>query len=379
MRAVKNKIFLSDGMTLVELMVAIGVTAIMMTLSISIFMSQHKSFVNIQEANEAQETMPSAMTILQRDLMEAGWSVSPEMAFYFNDGGSTSADQIYLNDVNVIDIAVVRGTDNVSDLPVMVDRRRRACPGCRILNKDNDVDQDDIDGAVLWTAASSVKFDRKEKLDINWLEDKSADHENDFIKNMYIITDSYTPSQKVAKITDVNEDEGILTLSNVIDGYQDSGDTGKYIAPAIYYEIHYDTTNKQWTLRRNDRNTSGSQPMAENIVDMQVAYCESLSSPPSAADCNSDTNPKSKWYCNKPSSECPMANFDPSKIYAIRVTLVTKNTHQDKSLFGNEKYCRPAIENRAKTNMGNTSEKNNECGYKYRVYTTRLTPRNTQQ
>ena len=83
------------GMTLVELMVSIGVTLTVMALTVSIFMGQYKSYVKSKDASKIQESLPPAVELLKRDLMLAGWSVRPEMAFFFEDGGANGSDRIY--------------------------------------------------------------------------------------------------------------------------------------------------------------------------------------------------------------------------------------------------------------------------------------------
>lgn len=345
MKHVRQKLCFCDGMTLVELMVAVGITAIMMTLSISIFMSQHKSYVNIQDANQAQETMPAAMEILKRDLMEAGWSVTPKMAFYVEDGGATSSDKIYMNDISIIDI-LPRLPDNRSDLRIMVDRRRRACPGCRSFPSG-------------WAGPDdSMTFASEDELDINLLDTKSSDNGTpDFNdEGMYVITDTDNVTHKIAKISSISG--GTITFDRDVDG--------TFIAPAIYYEVDNDNS----TLRRSDRNTGGAQPLAENIADLQVAYCV-------AASPDGCSDPSVNWHCNGIGS-CPTDSFDPTKIQMVRLTLVIRNAHRDKSLENNPKYCRPARENREATDTSDAVLKEKECGYKYRTYTTQFVPRNAR-
>ena len=74
-------------MTLVELMVAVGVTTIIMALSTLIFMSQYKSYRTSHATKTTETDIQKAVEYVRDDVTLAGWAVKPQMAFYFVDGG----------------------------------------------------------------------------------------------------------------------------------------------------------------------------------------------------------------------------------------------------------------------------------------------------
>jgi hypothetical protein len=146
---------------------------------------------------------------------------------------------------------------------------------------------------------------------------------------------------------------------------------GSFVTPAIYYCVDNgadgacnpinatndsgttaDDWNEDWILRRSDRDSQGRQALADNVVDLQVAYRD-------------DTG----WHCDGVGS-CPANIFDPSKVQLIRVTLVMRSKHLVVD-EGHAGYCRPLVENRAAAVAGS-----DECGYRYRTYTVQVHSRN---
>lgn len=339
------------GMTLVELMVSIAVTMVVATLSISIFTSQYKSHLKLSDSHELQESIPPVVETIKRELMEAGWAVLPQMAFYFVDGGVNGSDEVFINDVNIIQVSM----NNATELP-----------------RANDLlkDPDNALCASIINAGDQVTIEPD--YGFRSLEDRQTctnplDTDGDCIidfpnvtsddtRRFYLITDSLT--KKVGRITETQANGSQATFS------LDREVAGTLAAPAIHYCVDDgnnaacdpDGTAATWILWRSDRNTEG--PFAENVVDLQVAY----------RDQDGVT-----WYgaagCTAP---CAPASFNPAEIDLIRCTLITRVGHQNPALKNNPKYCRPAAENRAAAAVGS-----NECGYTYRTFTFLLRPRNT--
>ena len=320
------------GMTLVEFMVAIGITAILMTITVTIFMNQNKTYVASQDAHEAQETMPAAIHILQQDLMEAGWSVLPQMAFFFNDGGTGSPDEIYLNDVNVIILE--------DDVGIWTSTSRKACPGGM-----------EIDSV----ASSKIKV---QYLDLNYNEftDDSRDDEDDFFTGAFVI--AFTSGAPAVAPIDAKDNTTSpmmeIDLGSSVTG-SFSSSAGDYIAPAIRYRIDNNALVRNDRDSAADNETNPDWTIAEGIVDLQVAYLKGGS-----------------WVTT------PVAE-DPRDIDMIRVTLVTRSDNKVvDSEADPDRYCRPGVENRAATNPSNATEKEAECGYRYRTYTIQFAPRNAR-
>lgn len=316
-------------MTLVELMVAVAVTGLVMTLSLTIFSGQVKSFKRGQETKESQETNNICLELLKRDLAQAGWSVKPEMGFFFKDGGNSTADEIYINDTTLIDLNSQNGTRLMTQAD--------GCGGCAEV-----------------TAGSGSDSVTVSRLDIN--EDPTENPPEDFRaqKTHYVISDltSLVPGvNKVARITTSAANPLVL----------DRNLGGSYVAPAVYYFV--DTGH---ILKRSDRSSGGAQPFAANVVDLQVAYRDMSGNWYGVSGCaGTGVGPGGG------NPYCSMNPFDPYPINLIRLTLVTR-TADPLGVRNDLKYCRPAIENRSAATIGAE-----ECGFIYRSYTVTIRPRNT--
>lgn len=345
-------------MTLVELMVAVGITAIIMAISLSIFMSQNRTYNQSKNIKEAQETAQGGVELLKRDLMAAGWSVKPQMAFLFEDGAGVGneSDTITLNDYRIIDV----------DDPVMRDRFVNDvfdCPGGEMITG----------GPVVLQGTVNVP-----SIDIN------GDAGNDFVIGSFVITDSTTGADKTAQVSGVNPPA--LTLGSSI--------SGSFVAPAIRYSVV--NAAGQWSLNRADNTSGGTHPVTENVVDLQVAYKDNLDATNNTCTSKADqvtcsgqagcqwTNGSctGAWYgvqgCVTGSSGnglgtyCSFSPFDPTRIALIRVTIVTRSTNRVEGRVWDPAYCRPAAENHAAAAVGSA-----DCGYAYRTYTVLFEPRNT--
>uniref|UniRef100_A0A832ED71 Type IV pilus assembly protein PilW n=1 Tax=Desulfacinum infernum TaxID=35837 RepID=A0A832ED71_9BACT len=327
-------------MTLVELMVSLAVTALVMASVMGIFTAQHRNYVRDRSEKEAFLDTLDVVRVLERDLREAGWSVPANMALFIEDGGDNGSDRIYINDVDLID-------------PILHASRlvESSCPGCLRV--------DSLSGTHVtltdpWEPSPS-------DLDIN------ADGKKDFDNSSYhfVITDTTNPEKKVDYIKAISGTT--LTLYKGVEGTM--------LAPAIYYCVDTGAANchpngalETRVLRRSDRNTQGRVPVADNVVDLQVAYL--------AVD--NDTTSTTRWYgeanCSGPglgANKCTRNPFQPERIRLIRLTVVLRSPTKDKDRLNDPRYCRPAVENRR------AGTKPDECGYQYKVHTVHIHPRNT--
>jgi len=323
---------------LVELMVSITVTLAVMTLTVSIFMGQYKSYVKRTDANKIMESTPPVAELLKRDLMLAGWSVRPEMGFFFEDGGTNGTDRIYFNDSTIID----------EDHPDEINKfMQEDCSGCLQIETLNQLPRLDID-------------------------DEEGDQDDatgkDFVKGVYQFVMTSTGNSRTVRLGGSDPED----TSTAVEFFSTANApvylaVGTFVAPAIYYclddgnsaQCHPDGSPSQWVLRRSDRNSAGLQPMAENAVDLQVAY----------------RHITGVWYGTagcEDRGDCAPAFFSSAEIDLVRLTLVTRSSHRDKALINNATYCRPTVENRTGAALGS-----DECGYTYRVYSVQVKPRNT--
>ena len=301
------------GMTLVELLVAIAVTGIVMTISITVFLRQYESSRRSQGAKTTQVDSQFAIEMLKEEISLAGWGVLPKMAFYIEDGGTTGADRIYINDISVIN------PKSVSRMELMVDS---GCASCTTMNAGNNatsyvtlgngtnVFSGTIEPILYWTAGSGLARART-----------TGNTGSTNLFNATTITGQVTPAI----------------------GYCADGGDSSRCTPA-------DTT-ELWTLRKFSRSTGGQMlTVASDVADLQVTYSDGTTE-----------------YCNG-ASTCPMATFDASKIKWIKIAVVTRSREKTRSKE-DPSSCRPAVANRSAGATNST-----ECGYEYRTYTTTIGP-----
>ncbi len=313
------------GMTLVELMVSLSILAIVMVTVVGIFGAQYRNMGRDRGVKEATREGQISFEFLRLDLMEAGWSVAPEMSFYLEDGGTGRSDKIYINDTAVIDFA--------SNMDQLISEK---CPGCSRID-----------------AGSGTNSVTVNDLDVN------GDGVDDFAGAAYQFVISDDGASKIARILSVSGNQ--LTLGNALGGSR--------LAPAVYYcvddgnaDCHpASSTDPLWVLRRSDRSSGGRQAVAEDVVDLQVAYRDANGDWYGEAGCvGSGTGP----------GKCQMSPFDPRSIDLVRLTLVVRSRNQNRDLLGDPRYCRPAVENRA-AGVGA-----DECGRVYRLFSMMIHPRN---
>lgn len=311
------------GLTLVELMVAVAITTVVMSISIGIFINQYKSYRSGHAVKNSQSDNQKAIDMLKDDFALAGWSVRPELAFFVRDGGNNAPDDIFVNDPSLIPVDLGNSTKTTRQLVNMVDRD---CASC-----GRYVDQ------VLQAT-----------LDIN------EDNQNDLNNIPVVIVWNDTTSQ--ASVNSTNSGGNLATaISGQIQATPairycvDNGDVANNCTPS--------GSSETLVLRKHSQHTGGRQAMAENVVDLQVVYQD-------------DGN---NTYGNNGCSTCQMASFDASKVKWFDVSIVTRSRDRVRSTQ-DAGSCRPATGNRQGASYGS-----DECGYEYKTYTTRITPFNRLQ
>ncbi len=310
----------SNGMTLVELMVALSIVGVIMALSVSFFYAQFESYYSGKENKKVQITNLDVTELLRSELAEAGWSVSGDMAFAFVDGGSGGSDAIFINDTSIIDPA--------TDLGLLITDSCAGGAAIAATGTDNQV-------ALTSTSAAAV---------INNFVDTSNSTQG------YIITNSTTLSTKTAQITAYDSGNSTIDLASAVDG--------STAAPAVYYYV----ANNM--LMRWDRTSAGAQPVASNIVDLQVTYQDTDGYWYGAAGCNNSGTGANGFCSRNP--------FAPSSIQLVTVTLTTRSDNKTGGSGSDSRYCRPAVNNRNADATGSA-----DCGYIYRSFTITVRPRNT--
>jgi prepilin-type N-terminal cleavage/methylation domain-containing protein len=338
-----------QGMTLVEIMVTMVIIAIISGIVWNVSLFQMNSANKAGSVLEQEGAPTAALELLKRDLALAGYGILDEplnqphtknASLFIRDGGS-GPDKLYLNDGSYLDpvelgydicnyagyglIKTGSGTTNITL------KLKDPCPydeqdSC---SNTNPLDLDECPS----------QFDTSYGGDTN--EFKGGIWQ-------YVITNSVNPNSKVAKINTITGN----TLS------LDSAVTGNKVSPAVYYCVDYDGNDNNchpaggptMVLRRSSRDSGGRQPVANNIVDMQIAYKRGT-----------------KWYCDG-AGTCPMNPFYAGEVDLIRITLVART--------GSISSSDPAYTDL--TTVENGPSWGND-GYTYRVFSTSIKPRNNME
>jgi Tfp pilus assembly protein PilW len=328
----------SSGMTLIELLVAVGVTTIIMALSTLIFMSQYKSYRTSHATKTTETDIQKAVEFVRDDLTLAGWGVKPEMAFYLVDGGVNGPDQVYVSDISLMD------ANNTKQMRVMIDSGPLQCGGCR--RYQNNLPDTTDNSCSNSTTSYNI-------LNINC---DSLDTE--LISVPVLVWASGSNATRV-RATD--------SSGNLLNpGFS----TEKYVTPAVRYSVDNSTTATK-SLLRWARDTGGAQPIAEGVVDLQVIYGDNVTRSVltsdyfgNGADDNStSSHPRYGKLACTAGTDCKMDPFDSTHISWINLYVVTRSAERT----NDPSSCRPAIANRS---AGNATT----CGYAYRVYVSRITP-----
>ncbi|MGQ9670204.1 MAG: hypothetical protein ACUVWY_08580 [Desulfosoma sp.] len=331
----------SRAMTLVELMVALAVTALVVAAVGGVFSSQHRNYVRDRSEKEVIQDTVEVLRVLQRDLLQAGWAVAPKLAFLIRDGGSDGPDQIFVNDVDLIDPVINAGR--------IIEASE--CPGCLRVSSNS--------GSVVTLSDPwQPSADPQKVMDIN------EDNKTDFTVNgtyFFVISDATGLDNKTASVKNV--DNNSLTLADSL--------AGTFVTPAIFYcvdtgspECHPSGAQETLVLRRSDHRTGGALvPVADNVVDLQVVYQDDEGRWYGGAGC-AGTGLAGGNFCER-------SPFEPNRIRLIRLSIVLRSPTKDKDLPA-ASSCRPAVENRS---AGTAAE----CGYRYKVHTVLIHPRNTSR
>ncbi len=321
----KMRLIKKNGFTLLELMVSLAILGIVVGAIFAIFGHQEESYVKGKRMKEIQETAQPAIEIIKKDLIMAGWAVDPKMAFFIQDGGTGTSDSIYINDWTFVD------EDELLDEIYGYTTISSGSGTSAISIQDGDID----------TSANGKNGICPKPSDIRHCNDDN--NPDEFAAGIYqfIITDGTTTTgPSIGRIT--GYDGSTITLDRSVQGTK--------VAPAIYYGVN----SSRSSLQRSSISTPGGATegalLANNIVDMQVAY--------------RDNN--GIWYCDSSTSTCPMNPFDPTSIDLIRVSLVVRTS--GKTSFGFKSQNPWPLENR------NSGPFDND--FIYRTYTVYIKPRN---
>ena len=87
----------NSGFTIIELMIASALTAIVMTFTMQIFTVNNRTYIKIDSIVDAQQSVRAVASILERDLRHAGMMV-PEGSAVCGIDSTTAPDTLYVSD-----------------------------------------------------------------------------------------------------------------------------------------------------------------------------------------------------------------------------------------------------------------------------------------
>jgi prepilin-type N-terminal cleavage/methylation domain-containing protein len=270
----------SSGYTLVELLVALAVLAILTAQLFVVFSSQKRAYVNNERVLDVQEDARLVMDLLTTETRMAGYMVPRRAGVSSRDGGNGAADALCVSDPSVLDEDDVRTED---------DRYDRATV------------------ASITAGGGAVTVSSIAQLDVD-----GADAAVDFAEDAGIILADGAHSH-CARITDVNVATGEVEFTPAIPLYN-TWTVGQIRAtPAIVYEV----SGGGLGLTRNSLLLSGE------VEDLQVEY---------GVDVNDD-----EILDMADSTEWPLDDLDgvdSQDVRSVRLTVTTRTTQADNEYTG---------------------------------------------
>jgi prepilin-type N-terminal cleavage/methylation domain-containing protein len=234
------------GFTLVELLVALAITLVVVASLSSTFVLQRKTYDTQQQINEMVQNARAAMDMMSSEMMMTGYGVtSTALSTWLNWAGVTFGnDPVIIQDGSGAlgsDIIYVAGCFDGAATILDAD----ASPG------DTTIDVDD---------ASDFNTTTKSNICINGIERAVV---------TAVSGDTLT----------IDTDPGTTGNQGLSGDYDVSATTVNIcVVKVISYSIVQETDgsgNTVYTLKRNENLGAGRQPLAENIIDMQVTQVPS--------------------------------------------------------------------------------------------------------
>lgn len=93
----------ADGYSVIELMIAIALTAIVTSQLLLVWTSQHQNYIQQERVSETQQDMRLITDVLINDLRMAGFMVPKETAAGSNDGGASGPDILCVSNPGALD------------------------------------------------------------------------------------------------------------------------------------------------------------------------------------------------------------------------------------------------------------------------------------
>jgi prepilin-type N-terminal cleavage/methylation domain-containing protein len=233
----------NSGYTIIELMIASVLVAIVMIFTMEIFTVNNRSYINVDSVVDSQQSIRAIASVLERDLRHAGMMV-PEAAGVCGIDNFASPDLIYISDHTAIDPDDAIGYFD----------------GARV--------QGALSQVVLGPAETTLSLDtlvmEPDTPDPSYDTDGNGVNDSDFrVNGGVIVTDLLAPNRGSACgiVTDVNIGTNTIKIrvKSAVLG-NSAGAFALIAVPALEYRI---TSNR---LFRNNLQ------LADGVEDLQVAY-----------------------------------------------------------------------------------------------------------
>jgi prepilin-type N-terminal cleavage/methylation domain-containing protein len=277
------------GFTLVELLITLAILLIVVASLSSTFVFQRKTYDTQQQINEMVQNGRAAMDLMTSEMMMTGYGVtSQDLSTWLNWATGVVT---FVDDPVVIEDGIDGGSDIIH------------VAGC-------------FDGTVATLSADALAGATQIQV---VLTQKELDEGNS-LDDLFDTDDEYNiciSGIERAYVTNVDVLGSTLTIDT--DPLNGDGLLGEHyigesvcVVKIISYSIVLD--DGSYILKRNENLGAGRQPLAENIIDMQVPLTSIIT--------NTDGNIIS-WEINPLTSQTE--KLDPSKTYQLRSVITPPN------------------------------------------------------
>jgi prepilin-type N-terminal cleavage/methylation domain-containing protein len=315
----------NSGFTIIELMVASAILAIVMVFTMQIFTVNNRAYIKIDSVVDTQQSVRAISSILERDLRHAGMMV-PEGAGICGKDNTDAPDLLYISDHTAINPVDAIGTFD----------------GARILGG---VTQVNSGTATLGLDTLVIEPDTP---DPSYDTDGNGVNDSDFNKNGggVIITDLSDPDR--GSVCGLVGNVNLVTKSITIDiktaSFDAAGSATLIAVPAIEYRID---SNK---LYRN------GLLLADGVEDLQLAFF---------LDSNGNFTLDVGELYGISDNNYVAKDSDASDLRAVRFNVVTRTRSED------ERFTQGFFQN-----MENRDAIAGQDGYRRRVHTAIVRMRN---
>jgi prepilin-type N-terminal cleavage/methylation domain-containing protein len=311
------------GFTLIELMISMGVLAVIAVYLLETFTVNNRNYVALDQAIEAQQNMRAVADLIERDVRHAGFMI-PEAAAICGIDSTDGPDTLYVSDYEAID----PGDDIVSYW------------GAEITGGAGNV----TTGSVVVLILDSVIIEPPSPSRAAYDTNNDGTNDSDFQKDAgVIVVDRNDPGRGVAcgqvrSVDAANDRIGVEILSGTLDTLTGTADLA--VVPAVEYRVAGDV------LFRNGLR------LARGVEDLQIAYLFDFDG---TAEFRGDAGGTA--YVAK--------NQSVEDLLQVRIGFVARTRIED-----------PRFDAGSFQELENRAEVPGNDGYRRRVHTSTIMPRN---